>query len=264
MELQEITRKVEVLAKRAGKFIREESKNFNLDKVEQKGFNDLVSYVDKGAEEIIVKELAEIVPEAGFITEEGTRSERNKNFTWIVDPLDGTTNFVHGIPMYAVSIALAKGSEIIVGVVYEINLDESFAAYEGFPSTCNGIPIQVSRVSELAHSLVAAGFPYDDGGKLEEYLQLLKYFIKNSHGLRRLGSAAVDLCYVACGRVEGYLEYNLQSYDVAAGTLIVKQAGGKVTDFSGGQNFIFGGQILASNGKVHGTFEKALAEKFVF
>jgi len=264
MVLQEITRKVEVLAKRAGKFICEESKNFNLDKVEQKGFNDLVSYVDKGAEEIIVKELAEIVPEAGFITEEGTRSERNKDFTWIVDPLDGTTNFVHGIPMYAVSIALARGSEIIMGVVYEINLDESFAAYEGSPSTCNGIPIQVSRVSELAHSLVAAGFPYDDGGKLEEYLQLLKYFIKNSHGLRRLGSAAVDLCYVACGRVEGYLEYNLQSYDVAAGTLIVKQAGGKVTDFSGGQNFIFGGQILASNGKVHGTFEKALAEKFVF
>ena len=264
MELQEITRKVEVLAKKAGNFIREESKNFNLDKVEQKGFNDLVSYVDKGAEEIIVKELAEIVPEAGFITEEGTRTERNKDFTWIVDPLDGTTNFVHGIPMYAVSIALARGSEIIVGVVYEINLGESFAAYEGSPSTCNGIPIKVSKVSVLAHSLVAAGFPYDDGGKLEEYLQLLKYFIKNSHGLRRLGSAAVDLCYVACGRVEGYLEYNLQSYDVAAGTLIVKQAGGNVTDFSGGQNFIFGGQILASNGKLHGTFKKALAEKFVF
>jgi myo-inositol-1(or 4)-monophosphatase len=264
MELQEITRKVEKLAKKAGQFIREESKNFNLAKVEQKGFNDLVSYVDKGAEEIIVKELAEIVPEAGFITEEGTRSDNNKDLTWIVDPLDGTTNFVHGIPMYAVSIALARGEEIIVGVVYEINLDECFAAYEGAPSTCNGQPIKVSGASELAQSLVAAGFPYDDGGKLEQYLQLLKYFIKNSHGLRRLGSAAVDLCYVACGRVEGYIEYNLQSYDVAAGTLIVKQAGGRVTDFSGGDNFIFGGQILASNTKLHDTFEKALAEKFVF
>ena len=110
---------------------------------------------------------------------------------------------------------------------------------------------------------MAAGFPYDDGGKLDAYLQLLKYFIKNSHGLRRLGSAAVDLCYVACGRVEGYLEYNLQSYDVAAGALIVKQAGGKVTDFSGGEDFIFGGQILASNSKLHGALEKALSEKFL-
>ncbi|GAB3006946.1 inositol monophosphatase family protein [Cyclobacterium sediminis] len=263
MNLQEVTKKVEAVAKKAGAFIREESKGFSLNKVEQKGFNDLVSYVDKGAEEIIVKELAEIVPEAGFITEEGTRSDKNKPLTWIVDPLDGTTNFVHGIPMYAVSIALARGSEIIVGVVYEINLDECYAAYEGAASTCNGKPIRVSEADALGDSLVAAGFPYDDGGKLEEYLQLLKFFIKNSHGLRRLGSAAVDLCYVACGRVEGYLEYNLQSYDVAAGTLIVKQAGGKVTDFSGGDNFIFGGQMLASNTKLHGVFEKALSEKFL-
>ena len=263
MNLQEITKKVEDVARKAGAFIREESKNFNLNKVQQKGFNDLVSYVDKGAEEIVVKELAEIVPEAGFITEEGTRSDNNKPLTWIVDPLDGTTNFVHGIPMYAVSIALARGTEIIVGVVYEINLDECYAAYEGAGSTCNGKPIKVSEAGELENSLVAAGFPYDDGGKLDAYLQLLKYFIKNSHGLRRLGSAAVDLCYVACGRVEGYLEYNLQSYDVAAGALIVKQAGGKVTDFSGGEDFIFGGQILASNSKLHGALEKALSEKFL-
>jgi myo-inositol-1(or 4)-monophosphatase len=264
MELQDITRQVEELAKKAGSFIRNESKNFKLENVEQKGFNDLVSYVDKGAEKIIVQGLAEIVPEAGFITEEGTRSDKSQTFTWIVDPLDGTTNFVHGIPMYAVSIALARDTEIIIGVVYEVNLDELFSAYEGSLATCNGLPIKVSQKEKLSDSLVAAGFPYDDGGKLEEYFQLLKYFIQNSHGIRRLGSAAVDLCYVACGRVEAYFEYNLQSYDVAAGTLIVKQAGGKVTDFSGGENYIFGGEILASNQKLHGKFEKELSEKFAF
>ncbi|WP_162416460.1 inositol monophosphatase family protein [Cyclobacterium roseum] len=262
MELERITEQVANLARKAGAFIREEGKNFSLEKVEQKGFNDLVSYVDKGAEEIIVKGLSEILPEAGFITEEGTKSDTDQELTWIVDPLDGTTNFVHGIPMFAVSIALAQGTDILSGVVYEINLDECFVAYKGAASTCNGKPIRVSKADQLADSLVATGFPYNDGGKTARYLELLSYFLKNTHGLRRLGSAAVDLCYVACGRVEGYLEYNLQSYDIAAGTFIVKQAGGEISDFSGGNNYLFGGQILASNAKIHKDLLAAIESHF--
>lgn len=264
MDLEKISQSVSELARKAGAFIREEGRTFSREKVEQKGFNDLVSYVDKGAEELIVQGLGEILPHAGFITEEGTKADSGKELTWIVDPLDGTTNFVHGIPVYAVSIALANRNEILVGVVYEINLDECFAAYKGSIATCNGQPIRVSKSAELANSLVATGFPYDGGGKTDKYLDLLKFFLQNSHGLRRLGSAAVDLCYVACGRVEGYLEYNLQSYDVAAGTLIVQQAGGKVTDLKGGNNFIFGGQILASNGKVHQELLDAVDAYFAF
>lgn len=262
MNLEEITQQVAHLARSAGAFIREEGKNFSLEKVEQKGFNDLVSYVDKGAEEIIVKGLSDILPQAGFITEEGTKSDTSQEMTWIVDPLDGTTNFVHGIPMFAVSIALAKGTEILSGVVYEINLDECFAAYKGAPATCNGVPIRVSKADQLANSLIATGFPYNDGGKTSRYLDLLSYFLTNTHGLRRLGSAAVDLCYVACGRVEGYLEYNLQSYDIAAGTLIVKQAGGEISDFSGGDSYLFGGQILASNAKIHKDLLVAIESHF--
>ncbi|MBD3629191.1 inositol monophosphatase family protein [Cyclobacterium sp.] len=264
MDLEKISQNVAELARQAGAFIREEGATFNKDKVEQKGFNDLVSYVDKGAEELIVQGLSKILPHAGFITEEGTKADSGKELTWIVDPLDGTTNFVHGIPVYAVSIALANRNEILVGVVYEINLDQCFVAYKGSVSTCNGKPIGVSKSVHLANSLVATGFPYDDGGKTDKYLDLLKFFLQNSHGLRRLGSAAVDLCYVACGRVEGYLEYNLQSYDVAAGTLIVQQAGGKVTDLKGGNDFIFGRQILASNGKVHKELLDAVQEHFAF
>lgn len=262
MDLDFITTQVEDLAKSAGAFIRQERRSFQMDKVEKKGFNDLVSYVDKGAEEIIVKGLEKILPEAGFITEEGTRKERGEKFTWIVDPLDGTTNFVHGLPPFSVSIGLADSDGILAGVVYEVNLDECFSAYRGGTSKCNGKPIKVSACTEVSGCLIATGFPYDDGGVMDEYLVLLKYLLQNSHGLRRLGSAAVDLCYVACGRVEGYMEYNLQSYDVAAGTIIVQQAGGKVTDFKGGDNFIFGGEILATNGYVHEELREIMSERF--
>ncbi|WP_114748621.1 inositol monophosphatase family protein [Pleomorphovibrio marinus] len=262
MDLKEIANATCKIAKKAGAFIRKEKQGFSLANVELKGFNDLVSYVDKEAEKIIVSELSTLLPQAGFITEEGTESDPNQEYTWIVDPLDGTTNFVHGIPIFAVSIALAKGEKIVAGVVYEVNLDECFYAYEGGGAFCNNDPIQVSFVRNISESLIAHGFPYDDGGKMGEYLQFLQHLLKNSHGLRRLGSAAVDLCYVACGRAEGYFEYNLQSYDVAAGALIVKEAGGKVSDFSGGDDFIFGGQILSTNGSIHEELRASLNHYF--
>lgn len=263
MDIHQLIQEIEIVAKEAGAFIRKEREGFKIEKVQQKGFNDLVSYVDKSAEEIIVKGLSKAFPEAGFITEEGTKNDLKKEYTWIVDPLDGTTNFVHGVPLYSVSIALSDNEGVLAGVVYEVNLDECFSAIRGKGAKCNGKRIVASPVSELSGSLIATGFPYDEGGKIDKYLDLLKHLLKNSHGLRRLGSAAVDLCYVACGRVEGYVEYNLQPYDVAAGTIIVQEAGGRVTDFKGGNDFIFGKEILATNGHIHERFKKVIQQIFM-
>jgi myo-inositol-1(or 4)-monophosphatase len=262
MNLEQLVKPTIEIAKKAGAFIRKERQNFNLERVESKGFNDLVSYVDKETEKIIVAGLKEIVPDAGFITEERTVDQIETPWKWIVDPLDGTTNFVHGVPVYSVSIALAHEGRIMLGVVYEVNLNECFHAVRGGGAFCNETPIHVSRATLLNESLIATGFPYHEGGKINRYLELLKFLLLNSHGLRRLGSAAVDLCYVASGRVEAYMEYNLQSYDVAAGTLIVEEAGGMVTDFGGGGNFVFGGEIIASNGAIHNQLQEKLVEIF--
>ncbi|WP_143959405.1 inositol monophosphatase family protein [Litoribacter populi] len=261
IDITAILEKTKEVAVLAGNFIRTESENFNVDNVEHKGFNDLVSYVDKQAEKIIVDNLSQLLPEAGFITEEGTAENNGEAYSWIIDPLDGTTNFVHGIPVYAVSIALIHKNELQLGVVYEVNRDECFYAQKDRGAFCNGKPIKVSQAPSLGDSLIATGFPYYDFGLMQKYLAILESMMKKTHGLRRLGSAAVDLCYVACGRVEGYFEYNLNSYDVAAGALIVTEAGGKVTDFDGGSNYVFGREIIASNGKIQ---EEMLGEIQIF
>lgn len=245
---------VQEIAKEAGGFIRQERESFNLSKVEHKGFNDLVSYVDKEAEKLIVERLQKLLPEAGFITEEGTSTTRTDSLDWIIDPLDGTTNFIHALPVFSVSIALAKDGKVILGVVYEVNRDECFAARLGGGAFCNQVPIQVSPAPDLSASLLATGFPYYDFEQIDAYLLALKRLMQKTHGLRRMGSAAVDLAYVACGRFEGYFEYNLNSYDVAAGIILVQEAGGKVTDFSGGDQYLFGREIVSSNGQIHSEF----------
>jgi myo-inositol-1(or 4)-monophosphatase len=246
-ELERVLIDVITLSKYVGDFIRKESQNFDSSKIELKGLNDLVSYVDKEAEKMIVEGLKSIFPQAGFITEEGTAMEKGEVFNWIVDPLDGTTNFMHGLPVYAVSIALTENDKVILGVVHEVNRDECFYAIRGGKAYCNEKEISVSKASGLSQSLLATGFPYYDFGQMEKYLGILNEFMQKTHGLRRLGSAAVDLCYVACGRFEGYFEYNLNPWDVAAGSLIVQQAGGFVTDFKGGGDFVFGREIVAGN-----------------
>ncbi|MHA7130376.1 inositol monophosphatase family protein [Algoriphagus namhaensis] len=253
-KLDQLLAQVKLVAKDTGSFIRTESENFSLSQVEHKGFNDLVSYVDKEAERLIVDRLQAILPEAGFITEEGTKTTRSETLNWIIDPLDGTTNFIHGLPVFSVSIALADGEQIVLGVVYEVNRDECFSARKGGGAYCNDKKIQVSPAPDLAGSLLATGFPYYDFEQIDKYLDALKRLMQKTHGLRRMGSAAVDLAYVACGRFEGYFEYNLNSYDVAAGVLLVLEAGGSVTDFSGGNDFIFGREVVSSNGKIHKDF----------
>lgn len=262
MDLQKILEQTAELTKKTGGFIRDEGRNFDRSNIEKKGFNDLVSYVDKQAEEQLVKGLKEIFPEAGFITEEGTAGEKGEDYKWIIDPLDGTTNFLHALPVYSSSVALMHKEELILGVVYEINRDECFYARKGGKAYCNGEEIRVSPVKKLGDSLLATGFPYYDFEQMQDYLNIMSEFMKSSHGLRRLGSAAVDLVYVACGRFEGFYEYNLNSYDLAGGAIIVQQAGGKVTDFKGGTDFVFGRELIASNGHVHEEMLKTVQDKW--
>lgn len=253
MDLQSIQKQTIEACKEVGKFILKEGKSFDRSRIEQKtDFNNLVSYVDKEAEKTLVSRLRDILPEAGFITEEGTvATARDKAYKWIIDPLDGTTNFLHGLPVYAISVGLADRNRVILGVVHEMNRDECFHAIAGGNAYCNDEVIRVSKISTLRESLLATGFPYYHLDKNEEYLDIIKLFLEKTHGIRRLGSAAIDLAYVACGRLEGFFEYNLNPWDVAAGTLIVEQAGGRVTDFRGGHNFLYGGELCASNGTVH-------------
>lgn len=245
--LQTLCQEVCTLSKEVGIFIKSERNKFSVDKIEIKGKNDLVSYVDKTSEKLIVEKLSQLLPESGFIAEEGTSSKKGEHYNWVIDPLDGTTNFIHGIPCYAISIALMRNNVLVLGVVYEINFDECFYAWEGSKAYLNGNEIHVSATSKLADSLLATGFPYYDYNRMDEYMEVFKHFMKHTHGLRRLGSAATDLAYVACGRFEGFYEYSLQPWDVAAGAFIVQQAGGKVTDFKGEENYIFGREIVAGN-----------------
>ncbi len=247
MKIKDITQSTKEVTLDVGEFIRTECTAFDLNKVEKKGKNDLVSYVDKEAEKRLVSELGRILPAAGFITEEGTIAQETAEYRWIVDPLDGTTNFIHGLPIFSISIALMKEDKVEMGIVYEVNREECFVAMRGHGAWCNDREMSVSQAEGVGDSLLATGFPYHNFEKLNEYLAILNELMKNTHGLRRMGSAAVDLAYVACGRYEGYFEYNLNPWDVAAGTLLVEEAGGTVTDFSGTDQFVFDRELVAGN-----------------
>lgn len=238
------------LCREVGIFIKMEEKKVTSSQVETKSKNSLVSYVDKTAEQRLVKDLAEMLPGSGFIAEEGTSTKVGEEYNWIIDPLDGTTNFLHGIPTYAVSVALQQKEEIVLAVVYEVNRDECFYAWKGGGAFLNGEGITVSQTANLADSLLATGFPYYDYERVDSYFQLLKDLAHQTRGIRRIGSAAVDLAYVACGRFDAFFEYSLHAWDVAAGALLVKEAGGEVADFKGGENWLFGKEMLAANEKI--------------
>lgn len=247
IDLAQLEMDVIELSSEVANFIGKESKNFDKNKIEHKNSsNNLVSYVDKEAEKKLVKALKVILPGSGFLAEEGTSSEGSTEYRWIIDPLDGTTNFTHGLPPFAVSIGLVKGDKIILGVVHEVSKMECFSATEDGPATCNGKEIRISGTQSLNESLLATGFPYYHFDKREEYLSIIKTFLEITHGVRRLGSAATDLAYVACGRMDGFFEYNLNPWDVAAGSLIVERAGGIVSDFKGSNNYLYGGEICAA------------------
>jgi len=247
----------------AAHFIQTEAKKFTPDRIETKGLNNFVSYVDKTSEGILVEALREILPEAGFITEEETIKHQGEQLKWVIDPLDGTTNFIHGIPTYAISVALMDGNETVVGVVHELNLNECFYAWKDSPAFKDGNEICVSNAASVKDSLIATGFPYYDFHKMKAYLASLEYFMQNSHGARRIGSAAVDLAYVACGRFEAFYEYSLHAWDVAAGAFILQRAGGRVSDFKGGNNYIFGGELVATNALIYDEFLNVVQKYFI-
>jgi myo-inositol-1(or 4)-monophosphatase len=262
MNLASVEKQVIRLCEEVADFIRHENQNFDRSKIEQKGsFSNLVSYVDKEAENRLVKRLSEIIPGAGFIAEEGTEREGTNEYKWIIDPLDGTTNFLHGLPIFAISIGLTRKDKTVLGIVYEVTHRECFHAIESGKAYCNDKVISISPIKTLQESLLATGFPYYHTEKKENYLEIIRIFLEQTHGIRRLGSAAIDLAYVACGRMEGFFEYNLKPWDVAGGAFILQQAGGKVTDFSGGDNFLFGGELCAA-GYVHEEMLKVIGDRW--
>jgi myo-inositol-1(or 4)-monophosphatase len=249
MNYEQLCKSTITVAREAGSFIATEYQRFDESSIRFKDTNDLVSYVDIESENMIKESLLKLLPGSCFIAEETAFSKGYEQcrYKWIIDPLDGTTNFVHKLPLFCVSIALMEEQELKLGVIYEVMHNECFYAWEGGKAYLDGKEIQVTRTKDLMNSLLATGFPFKDFHLLDLYIDFLKYLMKHSRGVRRLGSAAADLAYVACGRFDAFYEYNLSPWDVAAGAFIVKQAGGKVTDFSGGNNFLFGKEIIASN-----------------
>lgn len=260
--LTSIAGRVCELAYETGRFIREEAMGFEIGKASAKGMHDYVSYVDIESEKRITRGLEEILPGSGFLTEEGTIENREKEYTWIIDPLDGTTNFVHGLPPYSISIALRKEDVVVLGVVYNITSDEMFSAVKGGGAWLNGTRIFASETKKTDDSLISTGFPFRNFSRLDSFMECLEYFIRNSHGVRRMGSAAIDLAYVACGRFDAFFEYNLNPWDVSAGALLVREAGGRVSDFHGVENEISGAETVASNGSLYDEFS-AIVGKFM-
>ncbi|MBQ2060380.1 MAG: inositol monophosphatase [Prevotella sp.] len=255
--LEQLTRLVCQVAREAGSYIRTEREGFSLEKVERKHAHDYVSYVDKGSEERIVKTLREILPEAGFITEEGLASHTDEQLLWVVDPLDGTTNFIHGFAPYAVSIALIQGDTILVGVVYEISADECFYAWTGGGAWLNGQPIHVGK-SGMNDALLCLQLPYNSEAYKPVIQHLINHFYGHVGSIRMIGSAAMALCYVACGRLDGYAERYIGQWDFMAGALIVKEAGGLVSSYSGSPLLIHGDSVIATNPQIHEELKAAI------
>lgn len=238
-------------------FIRTEVDKVSLSDIETKDLNSLVSYVDKEAEKKIVSALKSWIPEAGFITEENTVDQENKSLTWIIDPLDGTTNFLHKIPHFSISIALMDQKEIVLGIVYDIVLDRAFTSIKGLGAWENDKPIKVKPTKELIEAIVVTGFPYKRDHDIDKNLEILKYCILNCRGIRRLGSAALDLAYVASGKIDIYYEKTLNIWDIAAGALLVQEAGGQVSGFNN-SNCLETGSIIASNKKLHNPISEVI------
>lgn len=244
---KEMLDKVCAITVEVGSYIAGEQKKIQPGHVETKSLNSLVSYVDKTAEEMLVSRLAALLPGSTFLTEENTVEQGHGEWQWIIDPLDGTTNFIHSLPVYGISVALRHHEEVVLGVVHAPVLQETFAALKNRGASLNGEPIRASIISRLSDSLLATGFPYYDFDRLEHYVKTLQYFMTQTRGVRRMGSAAIDLCYTACGRFDGFFEYSLSPWDVAAGGLIVMEAGGVAQDFKGGMDWLFGREIVAGN-----------------
>jgi myo-inositol-1(or 4)-monophosphatase len=251
---------VEEIVREAGNYIKgkfEKDVTINF-----KGKIDLVTEVDRRSEEIITRGIKRAFPGDVILAEESGRTrEGTSDRLWLVDPLDGTTNFAHAYPFVAVSVALQVKEEVIYGVVYDPLREEFFRAELLAEATLNGVPIHSSRNADLSTSLLSTGFPYDIQENHEGYMETLERILMHTQGIRRDGSAALDLCYVASGRCDGFYERKLQPWDTAAGKLIVEESGGRVTTFRGGPYSIYGDEILATNGLIHDAVIRILNGK---
>lgn len=262
MNLELLTSEVCKIAKTEGLFLSEERKVFNRNKVEEKNAHDYVSYVDKETEKLLVNKLSELLHQAGFITEEETVEFTENEYCWVIDPLDGTTNFIHDNAPYCVSIALTYQSMPIIGVIYEVCRNECFYAWKGGKAYMNGKQILVSTTADMNKSLVGLDLPYDD----KQYKPIINHLMDSLYGkvssIRMNGSAAMSLCYVAIGRFDMWVEAYIKSWDFMAGALIVQEAGGMVTDYAGDSNFVKGHHIVATNGLLH-TEALSLVSPFI-
>ncbi|MCF0192109.1 MAG: inositol monophosphatase [Prevotella sp.] len=259
-QLDKLTEQVKALAIEAGKFLLTERERFQLDKVEQKRSHDYVSYVDKASEKLIVTKLKELLPEAGFIAEEGSAAMNGEPYCWLVDPLDGTTNFIHNNAPFCVSIGLRNEQEMLLGVVYECCRQELYWANSYSPAYLNGKEISVSKVDVMDNAAIALGFTYDAERYRDFIVPLVGRLYGNVSTLRLQGSAAAEICYIAAGRFEARIEALIGAWDVAAASIILKRAGGKVTDFSGEESELFynGKETLATNGLLHDAMLTAI------
>ncbi|CBE67138.1 Inositol-1-monophosphatase (IMPase) (Inositol-1-phosphatase) (I-1-Pase) [Candidatus Methylomirabilis oxygeniifera] len=244
-------------AKEAGAILRQGLEQSRT--IEYKGVKNLVTTVDRRSEAAIADLIRRKLPHHSVVCEEGTRLDGDSGYRWLIDPLDGTTNYAHGYPCFSVSIGVEKDGELIFGLVYDPNLEELFTAERGAGAFLNGKRLQVSTIHILSDALLATGFPNDVAGTKNNNLDYFVRFMKHAQGIRRPGSAALDLCYVAAGRFDAFWELKLYPWDMAAGVLMVTEAGGRITDLRGGPHHLSNPQIVASNGLLHEEMLRILA-----
>ena len=248
-------------ARKAGSIITRASSDIDRLTIRSKRKNDFVSEVDHAAEEAIIAVLREAYPAHGILAEESGSTDLDAEFVWVIDPLDGTTNFLHGFPQYCVSIGLLHKGVPNQGVVFDPNRNELFTASKGVGAYLNDRRIRVSKVDKVEDALMGTGFPFREIGNLDDYLRMLKNMTLNCAGVRRPGAAALDLAWVACGRIDGFWEIGLSPWDMAAGALLVREAGGLIGDLEGEDKFLDTGRVVASNGKIFGALLKVLKQK---
>jgi myo-inositol-1(or 4)-monophosphatase len=249
-------------ANKAAELIRQFQREQSFE-VNYKGLNDLVTDADVAVEEKILDIITAHFPDDQILAEESSEEKvQPVGRTWLIDPIDGTTNFVHGFPIYCVSIALWEDKSPKAGIVIEINSDDIFEAVEENGAFCNGKPIEVSSIAEAKHALISTGFPYNGTGLEARYFALFKNLLQHTQGVRRSGSAAYDLCCVAAGRIEGFYEYALKPWDVGAGSLIIQEAGGVISDWEESNNWLMGERIIAANTGIHPFLVEAVQEYF--
>ena len=263
-DLEFFRQQVIELSKKVGEFIVEEFHNFDRNRIEYKEENDPVSYVDKTAEKMYVDRLSQLLPEAGFICEEGHGEKNENGYNWIIDPLDGTTNFVQGIPFFCSSIALMYEQEVLLGVVTDFLHNNAYSAIKGKGSFCNDKKLQLDKNRTSGQAVIATSFPGTFHPKLSEALDFIVEILPKIHGLRRLGAAALELSMVADGKLDAFFESGLKPWDVAAGSLIVQEAGGKVSDYQDDNKYIFGKQILAAPENIHIDIVRLFVEKAIY